>query len=84
MKRKHPILPFVLGAVMAFIPSLARAHGGEEHGAKGEEKTISGEVVDMACYIDHGAGGEKHAACAKTCISSGLKVGIKAADARLT
>jgi hypothetical protein len=42
-----------------------------------ETKTIKGEVLDMACYLDHGASGEKHAQCATTCISSGLPVGIK-------
>ena len=31
----------------------------------------------MACYIDHNATGVKHADCAKTCITSGLPVGLK-------
>jgi len=38
---------------------------------------VTGEILDMACYTDHGAHGEKHAACAQKCISSGLPVGIK-------
>lgn len=38
---------------------------------------ITGEVVDMMCYIDHGATGEKHAACAAKCIKGGGPVGIK-------
>lgn len=46
----------------------------------GSEITVTGEVLDMACYLDHGAHGEKHAACAQKCISSGLPVGLKAAD----
>jgi hypothetical protein len=41
--------------------------------------TVTGEVLDMACYTDHGASGEKHAACAQKCIASGLPVGIKSA-----
>ena len=36
----------------------------------------------MACYIDHNAIGEKHAACAKKCIRSGLPVGLKADNGR--
>jgi len=36
----------------------------------------------MACYIDHAAKGEKHASCAKTCIESGLPVGIKGEDGK--
>ena len=39
--------------------------------------TVTGEILDMACYTDHGASGEKHAACAQKCIASGLPVGIK-------
>jgi hypothetical protein len=39
--------------------------------------SITGEVLDMACYTDHGAHGDGHAACAQKCIASGLPVGIK-------
>jgi rubrerythrin len=42
-----------------------------------ESVTVVGEVLDMACYLDHGAQGENHASCAKMCIESGLPVGIK-------
>ena len=44
--------------------------------------TVKGEVLDMACYVDHGAHGEKHAQCAATCIESGLPVGIKGDDGK--
>ena len=47
------------------------------------EMTVTGEVLDMACYLDHGAHGEKHAGCAKTCIESGLPVGIKSSDGKV-
>ena len=46
------------------------------------EVTVKGEVLDMACYLDHGAHGEKHAQCAATCIESGLPVGIKGEDGK--
>jgi hypothetical protein len=46
----------------------------------GSEITVTGEVLDMACYLDHGAHGAKHAECAQKCISSGLPVGLKTAD----
>ena len=48
----------------------------------GNEVTVKGEVLDMACYLDHGAHGEKHAQCAATCISSGLPVGLKGTDGK--
>ena len=44
--------------------------------------TVKGEVLDMACYLDHGAHGEKHAQCAATCIESGFPVGIKGEDGK--
>jgi type 1 fimbria pilin len=44
--------------------------------------TVKGEVLDMACYLDHGGHGEKHAQCAQTCIESGLPVGIKGEDGK--
>jgi predicted lipoprotein with Yx(FWY)xxD motif len=39
-------------------------------------KEITGEVVDMMCYVDHGAKGDKHAGCAEKCIKNGGPVGI--------
>jgi hypothetical protein len=46
----------------------------------GSEITVTGEVLDMACYLDHGAQGDKHAGCAQKCISSGLPVGLKSTE----
>ena len=45
--------------------------------------TVKGEVLDMACYLDHGAQGAGHAGCATTCIRSGLPVGLKTADGQV-
>jgi hypothetical protein len=74
-------------AAALFAATSAIAHEGHEHGQKedlasGETKKITGEVVDMACYVDHNATGEKHADCAKKCITSGLPVGLKADDGK--
>lgn len=82
MKRTHIILSLITACAFALTPGIVRAHEGEEHNAKGEDKTVKGEVIDMACYVDHGATGEKHADCAKKCISMGLPVGIKGEDGK--
>jgi hypothetical protein len=42
--------------------------------------SVTGEVIDMACYFDDGGSGPAHAACARACIASGLPVGLKAKD----
>ena len=40
------------------------------------DKTLTGEIVDLMCYADHNASGEKHAKCAATCIKGGGPVAI--------
>ena len=57
----------------------ASAH--EEHG-QGGAQTLSGEVVDVVCYLSHGKEGlgKGHAGCAKKCIQEGLPVAIKVGD----
>ena len=70
--------------LIIFISS-AYAHG-DEHSHKAEKKsnevTVTGEILDLACYLDHGARGEGHAKCAAKCIKSGLPVGIKAENGK--
>ena len=45
-----------------------------------ETKTVTGEIVDLMCYLDHGAKGEKHKGCAEKCIKSGGPVGLVSGD----
>lgn len=45
-----------------------------------ETKTVKGEIVDLMCYLDHGAKGEKHKGCAEKCINSGGPVGLVSGD----
>jgi len=75
--RSRVLALLTAGVAFAVLPLAARA-GDTPKG--GGEITVTGEVLDMACYLDHGAHGEKHAGCAEKCISSGLPVGLKAAD----
>ena len=44
--------------------------------APAQTKSITGEVVDLMCYLDHGAKGDKHKGCAEKCIKSGGPVGL--------
>ena len=53
-------------------------------GAPGVEQTIRGEIVDLACYLDHGAKGDGHKACGTTCALRGLPIGILDKDNKLT
>ncbi len=49
-------------------------------GQDGSTQTIKGEVVDLMCYLDHGAKGEKHKGCAEKCIKNGGPVGLLSGD----
>jgi hypothetical protein len=63
-------------ASLAIAP-LALAHEHEkENLSASAEKTVTGEIVDMMCYVDHNSTGEKHAGCAAKCIKDGGPVGI--------
>lgn len=63
-------------AALASAPlAIAQEH---EHGSgAAASKEVTGEVVDMMCYVDHNAVGEKHGqSCGAKCIKSGGPVGI--------
>jgi len=40
------------------------------------EKTLTGEVLDLSCYLTNGAKGPGHAACAKACLKNGHPMGL--------
>jgi hypothetical protein len=59
-----------------FVSPLALAEESKEKLDASATKTVTGEVVDLMCYADHNATGEKHASCAAKCIKGGGPVGI--------
>ena len=56
--------------------ALAAEEPGKEKLDAAAEKTVTGEIVDLMCYADHNATGDKHASCAAKCIKGGGPVGI--------
>jgi len=58
--------------------ALAQEHQhGKEKLDTAAEKTVTGEIVDMMCYVDHNAVGESHGqSCGAKCIKNGGPVGI--------
>ena len=72
------IFSIVVVASFAVTP-LALAHDPAEHAkdASASDKTVTGEVVDMMCYVDHNAMGDSHGqSCGSKCIKNGGPVGI--------
>jgi hypothetical protein len=45
--------------------------------------TVSGEVVDMACYMSKGAHGDGHKDCATMCINQGSPMGVLTSDGKV-
>ena len=68
-----------LAVTLAFSAALATAplaFSEEKAADSAATKEITGEIVDLMCYVDHNGIGEKHASCGEKCIKSGGPVGI--------
>jgi hypothetical protein len=48
-----------------------------------QEIVVTGEVLDMTCYIASNLSGPNHAECAKVCIRNGEPAGIKTQDGKV-
>src|ERR1035437_1325400 len=68
---KTSMVTLALGASLA-LPALLL---GADEKAPEATQTIKGEVVDLMCYLDHGAKGETHKGCAEKCRSEERRVG---------
>ena len=44
---------------------------------------VRGEILDLACYLGHGATGEEHAPCALKCVKAGQPMGLMASDGKV-
>lgn len=49
----------------------------------GDEVNLSGEVLDLSCFMASGAKGEGHKQCAASCINNGMPIGLLAADGKV-
>ncbi len=63
-------------AALAASPLALAEEQGKEKLDAAATKEVTGEIVDMMCYVDHNAMGEKHASCGEKCIKGGGPVGI--------
>jgi hypothetical protein len=48
--------------------------------SEGKEIKVSGEILDMACFLSHGAKGPDHAPCAVKCAKAGQPIGLLSSD----
>lgn len=67
----------VTALMMKWSEHRDRSNGGAE------EIVVTGEVLDMTCYIASNLSGPDHAECARVCIKSGEPAGIKGQDGKV-
>jgi hypothetical protein len=72
---KIAVTATLIGAFAVSPLAIAQEH---EHGTDtAASKEVTGEIVDMMCYVDHNALGEKHGqSCGAKCVKNGGPVGI--------
>jgi hypothetical protein len=80
MKRGITLKTSLLALAIAAGVAIPKLLLGADEKPAAETQTIKGEIVDLMCYLDHGAKGEKHKGCAEKCIKSGGPVGLLSGD----
>jgi hypothetical protein len=90
--RSQIVLTIALGALVVAAASAATTTSNTaakpaakpaammSHEATAPAKTLTGEVLDMGCYLGHEAHGAKHVACGTKCVAGGMPMGLLTAD----
>ena len=86
--RSAPAPPVVLGKTETakWTPTTheaATAEANKKVLESGKVATVTGEVVDVSCYLQLGKRGEAHIACGSKCIANGQPIGIVDAEDNL-
>ena len=74
---KTSIFTLAIGGGLALSSLLFAA---DAKAPAGKTETLKGEIVDLMCYLDHGAKGDGHKGCAQRCIKGGGPVGLLVGD----
>ena len=82
MTKRGFVMTLLTLALMSFIGSAVFAAGSMKMD-KESSITVKGEILDMACYLGHGAMGMKHQQCALMCLKGGQPMGLRTADGKV-
>ncbi|HUJ23825.1 MAG TPA: hypothetical protein VLX58_19960, partial [Bryobacteraceae bacterium] len=52
------------------------AAGVDKKPLPGKVVTVTGEIIDLSCYLQLGKHGEKHKSCGQKCLSAGQPIGL--------
>jgi hypothetical protein len=78
------IMGLILGSVaLADDMGSMNSTSGSHMMTGGKKVTLTGNVVDLSCYVGSGFHGASHAACAKACLLNGNAFGIETADGNI-
>ena len=83
------ILAAVAALALAGSAAMAVAHdmddmkGMDMKAKPGKTITVTGEVLDMDCYMNEGAHGKEHQSCAVMCLNNGAPVGLLTDDGKV-
>ncbi len=73
----------LLGGIESATAQEASKAGAAKKSPPAKETTIKGEVVEISCYLAHGAKGDNHRGCGVACAKSGSPLGILTKDGKL-
>jgi len=71
------------GTLGTFLPILLVALLASFISKKFDPITVTGEILDMKCYMTSGAHGPDHKDCAAMCVKGGSPMGILASDGKV-
>ena len=75
---------FALSLTLVLVATPVLAHEGHHlPGEKVVTKSVTGEVVDMGCWLGHAAKGEKHISCATKYLAQGMPMGLLTSNGTL-
>ena len=72
-----------IAAIIAAVVAGSAWAAGSHMDPSGKAETISGELLDMSCYMMHEGKGPKHAKCAGACVTGGAPLGLLTKDGKV-
>ncbi len=73
----------ILVLLLMVVPGSLQASPKSHKKSAAKEVTLTGEVVDVSCYLAQGAKGESHKECAEACAKAGGALGILTKSGKL-
>lgn len=72
----------LVACALLILPVMGLFADDKGHGG-GSAITVTGEILDVACYVAHGAKGPQHQKCAAKCAEQGQPIGLLAQDGKV-